>query len=218
MSYSTPASKSTGDTVSAANWNVIVDDITACSVALVTTKGDLTAATGANALARLATATDGSQLITAASQTTGLKWQTPQNVRAVRTANQSISNSTDTAIQFNDTDDLDTNTLHDTVTNNTRITIAAAGVYLVGGRVKWAASTGGTLRQAWIRRGGSTELAKVTHPAAAGAGVLHEFEVIELRSFSAGDYIELMVQQDSGGALNVTKASFWAHLVTATQL
>ena len=54
--------------------------------------------------------------------------------RIRQSSGQSITLNTLTALNF-DTEDFDTDTMHDNVTNNTRITFATTGKYLVTGAV-----------------------------------------------------------------------------------
>ena len=213
MSYSTPGSESTGGIVTAAEWNVIVDDIIACAVALVTTKGDIVAATGSNALSRVAVGSNYATLTADSGASAGVSWTLPQVVRATRTSNQSVANTTDTAIQFNAADDFDTNALHDISTNNTRLTASVAGYYHVIGEIKFATSTAGTQRYAKIRYNGSTLKAQSVDANAPATGVTPVIQVSTLVDLSASDYVELMAYQDSGGALNVTDAKFMMFLV-----
>ncbi len=52
---------------------------------------------------------------------------------AIRSSNQSISAGAVTAIQFNAADEFDTDSMHDPSSNNTKITVNTAGVYLLTG-------------------------------------------------------------------------------------
>jgi len=206
MAWTTPPTVSTGDTITATQWNALANDLNETAPGKVTTKGDIVAATGANALARVAVGANGAGLVADSTQSAGVKWQTPQYVRANRTTNQSISNVTDTAIQLNDADTFDSNSLHDTVTNNTRLTASVAGKYMVCGEVTFAASTGGTQRYARIRKNGSSTQATCRDSQAPATGVTPTVQVTAFVSLAATDYVELMAYQDSGGALNVSDA------------
>jgi hypothetical protein len=60
-------------------------------------------------------------------------------VKAKRTSTQTISDATWTSVALNATDDWDTHTMHDTSTNNSRITIPTGwgGKYRFTARVDW---------------------------------------------------------------------------------
>ena len=67
-------------------------------------------------------------------------------VRVFHNASQSITNSTLTALAFN-SERFDqaggvASTMHDTVTNNSRLTAIYAGVYMIGGTIRWASTPG----------------------------------------------------------------------------
>jgi len=213
MAWATPPSFSSGNTLTAANMNTIGDDLLETVPAKVTTKGDICAATGANAIARVAVGSNYSTLTADSAASAGVSWTLPQVVRAIRTSNQSVANATDTAIQLNAADDFDTNSLHDISTNNTRLTASVAGYYHVIGEIKFATSTAGTQRYAKIRYNGSTVKAQSVDAQAPATGVTPVIQVSTLVDLSASDYVELMAYQDSGGALNVTDAKFMMFLV-----
>lgn len=124
----------------------------------------------------------------------------PPSCRVYKAAAQSLTSGSDTAIQF-DSERWDTDSMHDTVTNNTRITIQTAGIYVVTGHAVFAANATG-VRALYIRLNGSTRIAQqALSSASAGDTALSVTTVYE---FSAADYVELMAVQTSGGALNVT--------------
>jgi hypothetical protein len=74
---------------------------------------------------------------------------------------------------------------------------------MIGGSIIWASSTGGTYRQLWIRLSGTTPIAGVKNVHTIGAGV-YEMTVSTVYALNVNEYVELMANQDSGGALNVT--------------
>lgn len=77
MAWTAPRSWVTSELVTAAIMNTHVrDNLLQTAPALVTTKGDIVAATGANALARVAVGTNGQVLEADSSQSTGIKWGT----------------------------------------------------------------------------------------------------------------------------------------------
>src|SRR5262249_52738845 len=71
--------------------------------------------------------------------------------RAYKTTAQAIPTGTWTPVQL-DAEQFDTDTIHDTATNNSRLTCKTAGIYLCVGNVYLVAAVGGTQRMAaWIR-------------------------------------------------------------------
>ena len=132
-------------------------------------------------------------------------------VRVFHNASQSITNSTLTALAFN-SERFDqaggvASTMHDTVTNNSRLTAVYAGVYMIGGTIRWSASPVNV--ELHIRIGGVTTIA--SHNVVAD----NRYETIStIYSMAVNDYAELMVLQISGGALNITSTAnsspeFW---------
>lgn len=116
------------------------------------------------------------------------------------TANQTIANSTFTAISF-DSEVYDTDTMHDNSTNPTRITFTTAGKYDVTICFTWGGAPG-TAAEYTVRLNGTTQILYAS-VRPAGAGELTFFWGMPERSFSAGDYIELRVRQNSGGNLDI---------------
>jgi hypothetical protein len=118
------------------------------------------------------------------------------------TSAQSILNNTLTAIQLN-AEAFDIGGMHDLAVNNTRVTIPAAssGVYLAIGSVRYAANATG-LRSAQIRLNGTT-IVQAEQRAGADAAIPTFVQTMTLQTLIAGDYLELMAYQTSGGALDV---------------
>lgn len=116
------------------------------------------------------------------------------------------------AVTF-DSERMDTDTMHSTVTNTSRITFTTAGTYLVGGELTFETNATG-VRGARIRLGGATVL--VESPIQAGSAAEEgRCPVSTLYAFTAGQYVELEGYQTSGGSLNVkantnSSPEFWA--------
>jgi hypothetical protein len=118
---------------------------------------------------------------------------------------QSLTSGSAAALNFN-SEDFDVGTLHDTVTNNTRVTIPAnnAGVYLVVGGTQFAANATG-FRQLELRLNGTTVLATVSLPVNGATPTVAQIAAVV--SLSVADYLELIATQNSGGALNAGSAT-----------
>lgn len=119
--------------------------------------------------------------------------------RVYNDANISTPDSTLTALTFNQ-ERYDTGALHSTSANTSRLTCVTAGKYAIFGCVEWVANTTG-YRQLAIRLNGTTYIASRTQPAMTG--VATQAVIATTYSLAAADYVELMVSQTSGGALNV---------------
>jgi len=124
----------------------------------------------------------------------------PPSCRVYKAAAQSINSGSDTAIQF-DSERWDTDSMHDTVTNKTRITANTAGIYVITGHAMFAANATG-IRAIYIRLNGSTRIAQQLMPSNS-AGTDTALSVATVYELAAADYVELMAVQTSGGALNV---------------
>lgn len=141
-------------------------------------------------------------IVADSAETTGLKWQAPASgstfvgVSVYNSTNQTISNTTETAINFN-TERFDTDAFHDNSTNNTRLTVPSgkAGKYLITGFVSFGPATG--QRYILIRKNGLAQN-YVGFTATAGEGGTTASVIYDL---IVGDYIELFVYQASGGNL-----------------
>ena len=125
---------------------------------------------------------------------------------------QSILDNTATALAFDSTV-FDTDGMHDTITNNSRITIQSPGYYLIGANIVFAVSSVG-FRDLRIRLNGSINIAntKVVPPSTAAT----QMNINTLFKLNQGDYLEVQVQQNSGAALDMlriasTSPEFWAH-------
>jgi len=117
--------------------------------------------------------------------------------RLRHSAVQSTANNTPVALTF-DTEDYDSGGLH-AAGNPTRLTAGIAGNYRIYGNVNWATGTG--FRDLYIRKNGADILAYVRIPAVSGSGTLLTITTDD--DLAAGDYVELVAVQNSGGALNV---------------
>jgi hypothetical protein len=124
--------------------------------------------------------------------------------RVRHNANQTIVTGTDTVLAFN-TEDYDTDTFHDTVTNNNRLTIPAglAGKYRIWCMITWGVVADTTWRALTVRLNGSTPIGRLAHTNTNSAS----FPLVQNMSFTwnmaAGDYVELQVNHQRGANLDV---------------
>ena len=171
---------------------------------LLTAKGDLISATAASTVARLAVGTDAQILVADSSTATGLKWAAPAGAsfvgaRAYDTTGTTVNNATWTAIPLA-LETYDTNTFHDNVTNNSRMTIPAGkgGYYQVNAQGLWNTNTTGS-RQIAIYKNGSVAIYGVLPVSSASGDIVSS--IIFTLNLTAGDYVQMYAYQNSGGAL-----------------
>lgn len=126
--------------------------------------------------------------------------------KARRSTNQSIPDATVTAVQLNATDDWDTDSIHDPVTNNTRMTIPTGkgGKWRFYGGVSWAPAAGTVRLTLYIRKNGddNQRLGQMDLPSLAGSGL--EMTVVGSAVLAASDYIELIAYHETGAARNIS--------------
>lgn len=115
---------------------------------------------------------------------------------------QSISDSTFTAVAFN-TEVADTDGGHSTTTNTTRYVVQTAGTWRITANVPWATNAAGK-RELFIRVNGATDWS--SSAITAGSNVSLGMSVTDNIPLNVGDYVEAVVWQSSGAALNVTNA------------
>ena len=131
----------------------------------------------------------------------------PPMCKATKNATQSIPHATATVITL-PTEDYDTDGMHSTLGNTSRITIATDGVYTVTGHVISAASSG-PYNFVYIYKNGAA-LAGETGTIAGtkdGATAIMSQITVTL-SLVATDYVEVAFYQNSGAAINA-QTSCW---------
>lgn len=106
------------------------------------------------------------------------------------------------------TETYDTNTYHDNVTNNTRLTAPVAGYYRIGATVEWMGNATGR-RTIGYRVNGGAVVWMEDIPVAAIASTLFQSFTTEM-NLAAASYVEIVALQTSGGNLNVMNASSFA--------
>lgn len=125
--------------------------------------------------------------------------------KAKRTSAQSLSSATFTAINL-DQEDFDRGTMHDNVTNNSRLTIPAEGdgIYFVSAVVIFNAdSTGRRIARVAVDGTGLDDIRFDNNAVNGGQTTL---AVSGFLSLTATQYVEIQGWQNSGGSLNVNSA------------
>ena len=116
-----------------------------------------------------------------------------------RTTNQSIPTGTGyTALTF-DSERFDTANLHRTDADSGRLTAPIAGAYLVTANVTWDPNNAGA-REINLRRNGNTLVARVVQ-LNGGVNTVDQ-SVTQILRLNAGDFVEVVVRQTSGVALD----------------
>ena len=111
---------------------------------------------------------------------------------------QTIANNTITSLAF-DTELADTDSMHSTVSNTSRITANTEGLYAMFASVQFAGNTSG-VRTVSIVLNGSTTL--VTQDAENLGTNAIKLSCSTVYPLDANDYVEVRVRQDSGGNLD----------------
>lgn len=123
-----------------------------------------------------------------------------EGARVYHNANQAIPDNTNTTLSFN-TEIYDTDTIHDLIINNSRLTCKTAGKYMIAFECRFASNAAG-FRMAVIILNGLTNIAAITKVPDPVAGIYLNLSTIY--ALAVTDYVTVFVYQNSGGALNVT--------------
>ena len=116
---------------------------------------------------------------------------------------QATLNITWTELAFNQ-ERWDTDTMHDTVVNNHRITCKTAGKYIVIIRIRWEANNIGN-RHLILYINNVTIVSALV--ASAVAGDFTDIGLSSIVSLGVGDYVNVIAKQNSGGNLNVLSSA-----------
>lgn len=130
--------------------------------------------------------------------------------------NTSIVNSLFTIIAFN-SETIDTNNLHSTTSNASRITIQQAGTYFVGVRFAINTAASGSLRGFLLRNASTLALVGEANLNSGSGSAYASIGMTGVFQLNAGDYLELTVFQTSGGALSMRGQSDGTMLWVAQQ-
>jgi hypothetical protein len=173
----------------------------------LTTKGDLFTFTTTDA--RIGVGTNDYVLTADSAQATGLKWApapAPAFVGCVLvdSATQSIPNNTSTSVTW-DSEQLDTDNFHSTVTNTSRITIPAGkgGKYLIFGGVAYDNNTTGYRNTQLYKNGANVRIFGMTASAQYPSSQI-QTTILDL---VATDYLEIISEQNSGGSVTIFKGT-----------
>lgn len=131
--------------------------------------------------------------------------------KANRTTDQSINDSTWTAVLLPN-EDYDTDAYHSTSVNTSRFTIPTgrAGYYSLKAHVQWDVNATGDRYVGFRVNGGTTQHAVAGY--ARTSAYFIGFNTADIL-LAAGDYVELFVYQNAGGALAIKSAYLAAALM-----
>lgn len=154
--------------------------------------------------------------IDAAAAIAVTKLGTAPLVYAYGGAAQTIGSGSWTTITPLATEVLDTDTMHDAVTNSGRLTVKTAGTYLLFAHVGWTASASGGHRLIRFKKDGASigNQGFSAAPVSAtlnGLGATH----VLLAAATVAAYFEVEVYQDTGGNLDIVNAHFGAVRISA---
>lgn len=124
----------------------------------------------------------------------------PAICRVRQTGAQSISNATFTAFTFG-AEDIDSDNMHSTSVNTSRITAVHPGWYRYGGGGSLATNATGLRGLFWFVNGSVLNASGVLLPAVSGNSTRLAARS-DLVYLNVGDYLELQTYQTSGGSLN----------------
>lgn len=132
---------------------------------------------------------------------------------------QEIADATPTVVAF-EAELYDTDTLHDTETNNSRLTASVTGTYKVSAFVEFEADADG-YREAYIRKGGTT-IFGLNRVASLGGSVTTTVFVSADVYLAADEYVELVVNHTAGAAIDVVADNggpqFAMHLIRGHEI
>lgn len=167
---------------------------------LTSTTGDIIYASSANTPARLGIGTSG-QLLGISGGVPAWVSNTFVGCRLTNSVAQTIANSTRTSLTF-DTESFDTDGFHSTSSNTSRITVPSgkAGKYLVTAAVTFTGPNATGAREVYIFKNAGFYSQVFTLGSSAGSSGTAIADIIDL---AVGDYIEIRVEQASGGSLDV---------------
>ena len=204
MAWTAPRTYAVNEVVTAAILNGdIRDNLKETAPFHAAAQGDIFYATAANAIADLSKGTAVQQL-RMVSGATAPEWKGAVAAAASHNAAQTITTGTTTTLNFN-TENYDTDSIHDTVTDNDRMTAPTIGKYLAIATVEWAANGTGS-RYVSIRNQVPTIISEVWLPNNGGSDVLN-MQVACIVNLAANDWVNVRVFQNSGGDLDIATSN-----------
>lgn len=125
------------------------------------------------------------------------------SIGVIRSVATNVANATLTALPFEGISFQSTSEFDWAIGDPTKVTLEERGICLIIGNAYFDGSTVGVYRTAQLYQNGVTELAAMTIPPLSSAANPPRVSVSVVANLEAGDFCQLMVNQDSGGNLPV---------------
>lgn len=224
MPYTHLPSKVTEEVLTLSNYNTIKNNFAGGVPDVVIAKGDLSVGSGADAATRLAVGADDTTLVADSLQIQGQAWQIQPAARVRNSADLLTGITSWQALTF-DAERFDTDGMHSTVTNASRLTVPTGGdgLYLIGGTAKFQITFPGPMGGYFATLGLRVVLNGTTVIVCAGDGytaypaasISGTFDITTLYALAAGDYVELQRYASTNSPAGVLVAAnfspeFWA--------
>ena len=205
----------TGATTLTANGALIGNGTSAIAAVDMSTKGGLLVGDGTGNPSVLAVGGTANYVLKVDSgETTGMKWAAGGgediSVRVYDGSYQSIANASATAVAY-DTETYDTDTMHDTSTNNDRLIAKTAGKFLVTAHMGFAADGTG-VRELHINHSADGDIAVISRNAEANR--TNYLSIATVYDMDVDEYVICQVYQNSGGSLNLYNAIWHSFQMT----
>jgi len=187
--------------------DAIVYPVDLAGVALtnpMTTKGDIILGDTSGVPSRLGAGTS-TYVLTSNGAGAFPSWQVDpalafHGCKAYSATTQSIGSATLTVVAL-PAEEYDTDTFHDPVTNNSRLTVGTTGYYRLTGYTNWA--TNPTVGIVQFYKNGTTALRSQSVASGANQGIINTTVVL----LTAGDYVEMRAYHSSAGSANIGDAT-----------
>lgn len=123
----------------------------------------------------------------------------PPACRVYHNATQSFTNNTEATVAFNSERFKTVAGMHNTVTNNSRITISDAGLYIVGAHIEFASAADYNLAYAYFRVNAATTIGSQSVGDYDTADAVR-LNPVTIWKFAAADYVEVRALQANAAA------------------
>lgn len=123
-----------------------------------------------------------------------------EGARVYNDASQDVADSTLVTLAFN-SERWDTDTIHNNITNNSRLTCKTAGKYMIVGNIIFETSNAAGIRILRIYLNGTTCIAEARQ---GGTGLSDFLVVTSIYDLDINDYVTLVAWQNTGDTVPIT--------------